>query len=77
MQITIELIAIRAKQLKRKNEDLKKAKNMFERMQRQEKKVFDSFHEMRDEELKSENLVLLHNIQHMHDQSSNRKLKYK
>ena len=68
---------MRARQLKRRNEDLKKAKNMLERMRRQEKKVFDSAHEMRNEELKSEDLVLLHDTQHMHDRSSNRKLKYR
>ena len=39
--------------------------------------MFDSIHEMRNEKLKSENLILLHNTQHMHDQSFNRKLKYK
>ena len=77
MRTTIELIAMRARQLKRKNEDLKEAKNILERMRRQEKKMFDSAHEMRNEELKNENLILLHDIQHMHDRSSNRKLKYK
>ena len=77
MQTTTELIAMRARQLKRRNEDLKKIKNMLERMRRQEKKMFDSAHEMRNEELKSEDLVLLHDIQHMHDRSFNKKLKYK
>ena len=33
---------------------------MFERMRRQEKKVFDSIHEMRDEKMKSEDLMLWH-----------------
>ena len=61
MQITIELIAMRARQLKRKNEDLEEIKNMLERMQRQ-KKMFDSVHEMRNEELKDEDLILLHDI---------------
>ena len=68
---------MRARQLKRRNEDLEKVKNMLERMRRQEKKMFDSAHEMRDEELKNEDLILLHDIQHMHDRSSNKKLKYK
>ena len=68
---------MRARQLKRRNKDLRKAKNMFEKIRRQEKKVFDSTYKMRDKELKSEDLILLHDIQHMHDRSSNRKLKYK
>ena len=77
MQITTELITMRARHVKRRNEDLKKIKNMFEKMRRQEKKMFDSIYEMRNEELKNENLILLHDIQHMHDRSSNKKLKYK
>ena len=68
---------MRARQLKKRNENLKEAKNMLEKMRRQEKKMFDSIHEMRDEELKSEDLILLHDTQHMHDRSSNKKLKYK
>ena len=40
MRITIKLIAIRARQLKRQNEDLEKAKNMFERMRRLKKSVW-------------------------------------
>ena len=62
MQTTIELIAMRARQLKRKNEDLEEIKNMLERMRRQEKKWFNSAHEMRNEELKDKDLVLLHDI---------------
>ena len=42
-----------------------------------QKKMFDSIHEMRNEELKNEDLVLLHDTQHMHDRSFNEKLKYK
>ena len=50
---------------------------MFEKMRRQEKKEFNSILKMRNEELKSENLILLHDIQYMHDQSFNKRLKYK
>ena len=68
---------MRAKQLKQRNENLKEVKNMLEKMRRQEKKIFNSIHEMQKEKLKSENLILLHDIQHMYDRSFNRKLKYK
>ena len=77
MQITIDLIAMQVKQLKRQNEDLKEVKNMFQKLQRQEKKIFDLIYEIRNEELKNEDLILLHDIQHMHDQNFNTKLKYK
>ena len=71
-----DLIILRARQLKRRNENLTKTIDMMKRM-REIKKIFDDDHEIFDKNIKNDDLILLHEIRHQNDKNSIRKLKYK
>jgi hypothetical protein len=75
---TIEdLLAMRARQLQKRNENMNEARNLLKRMRKQNKKYFDSKHFTTNKDINKNDLVLLHDTQHENDQSINRKLKYK
>lgn len=77
MQNINDLIALRAQQLKRRDENRKKIAEMLRKMREQRKKVFDDYHKIKNKKIEKNKLILLHNTQHEKNQSSNKKLKYK
>jgi hypothetical protein len=77
VHIIEDLLAMRARQLQRRNENMNEAKNLLMRMRKQDKKYFDSKHFTTNKNINKNDLVLLHDIQHENDRSINRKLKYK
>jgi hypothetical protein len=76
MRIIENLLIMQARQLQRRNDDMKKTRVLLKRM-RKKKKNFDSEHFVVDENINKNDLVFLHDIQYENDQSINRKLKYK
>jgi hypothetical protein len=74
---TEDLLAMRARQLQRRDEDMDEARDLLERMRKQGKEYFDSEHSVADKEINKDDLVLLHDTQHENDRSTNRKLKYR
>ena len=72
-----DLIILRARQLKKRDENLTKTIDMMKRMREIKKKIFDDDHEISDKNIKKNDLILLHEIRHQNDRSSIRKLKYK
>ncbi len=73
---TIEdLLTMRARQLQRKDENMNEAKNLLKRIQKQDKKYFDTKHFVTNKKIYKNDFVLLHDIQHENDRSINRKLK--
>ena len=56
------LLTLRARQLKRKNENFKKATLHLRRMRKQNKELFDDKHQLRRIFLNVNNLMLRHNI---------------
>jgi hypothetical protein len=77
MRIIENLLIMRARQLQRRNDDMKKARILLKRMRKEKKENFDSEHFAADKNINKNDLVLLHDTQHENDQSINRKLKYK
>ncbi len=77
IHIIEELLAMRTRQLQRRNENMNEAKNLLKRMRKQDKKYFDSKHFTTNKNINKNDFVLLHDIQHENDRSINRKLKYK
>ncbi len=75
---TIEdLLAMRARQLQRRNENMNEARNLLKRMRKQDKKYFDSKHFTTNKDINKNDLVFFHDTQHENDRSINRKLKYR
>ncbi len=72
-----ELLAMRTRQLQRRNENMNEARNLLKRMRKQEKEYFDAEHFTIDKEINKNDLMLLHDTQHENDRSINRKLKYR
>jgi hypothetical protein len=68
---------MRTRQLQRRNENMNEARNLLERMRKQEKEYFDAEHFTIDKKINKSDLILLHDIQHENDRSINRKLKYR
>jgi hypothetical protein len=66
---------MRARQLQRKDENMNEAKNLLKRIQKQDKKYFDTKHFVTNKKIYKNDFVLLHDIQHENDRSINRKLK--
>jgi hypothetical protein len=77
VHIIEDLLAMRARQLQRRNENMNEAKNLLKRMRKQDKKYFDSKHFTTNKNINKNDLVLLHDTQHENDRSINRKLKYR
>jgi hypothetical protein len=77
VHIIEDLLAIRARQLQRKNENMNEARNLLKRMRKQDKKYFDLKHFTTNKDINKNDLVLLHDTQHENDRSINRKLKYR
>ena len=47
-----DLLVMRARQLKKKDENMTKTVDMMRRMRKQNKELFDNYHEIRDKEIK-------------------------
>ncbi len=77
IHIIEELLAMRTRQLQKRNENMNETKNLLKRMRKQNKKYFDLKHFTTNKNINKNDLVLLHDIQHENDRSINRKLKYK
>ncbi len=77
VHIIEDLLAMRARQLQRRNENMNEAKNLLKRMRKQNKKYFDSKHFTTNKDINKNDFVLFHDTQHENDRSINRKLKYK
>jgi hypothetical protein len=77
IHIIEDLLTMRTRQLQKRNENINETKNLLKRMQKQNKKYFDSKHFTTNKNINKNDFVLLHNIQHENDRSINRKLKYK
>jgi hypothetical protein len=77
IHIIENLLTMRTRQLKKRNENMNEARNLLKRMQKQKKKYFDSKHFATNKDINKNDLVLLHDIQYENDRSINRKLKYK
>jgi hypothetical protein len=77
IHIIEDLLAMRTRQLQRKNENMNETKNLLKRMRKQDKKCFDLKHFTTNKNINKNDFVLLHDIQHENDRSINRKLKYK
>jgi hypothetical protein len=74
VRTTADLLAMRARQLQRRDEDMEEARDLVRRMREQGKENFDALHNTKDKEIAADDLVLLHDTQHESDKSSNRKL---
>ena len=72
-----DLLVMRARQLKKKKEDMTQTVDMMRRMRKQNKELFDDYHEIRNKEIKEKNMIFLHNTQHEKNKNSQRKLNYK
>jgi hypothetical protein len=77
IHIIENLLTMRTRQLQKRDENMKKIKNLLKRMRKQNKKYFDSKHFTTNKNIKKNDLVLFHDTQHENDRSINRKLKYK
>ncbi len=65
---------MRARQLQRKDDNMKETRDLLRRMREQEKKNFDDLHNTKNKEIVVDDLILLHDTQHENDKSFNRKL---
>ncbi len=77
IHIIEKLLAMRTRQLRKRNENMNEERNLLKRMRKQEKEYFDAEHFTIDKKINKNDLVFLHDIQHKNDRSINRKLKYK
>ncbi len=77
VHIIEELLAMRTRQLQKRNENMNEARNLLKRMRKQKKEYFDAKHFTTDKDINKNDLVLLDDIQHENDRSINRKLKYR
>ncbi len=77
IHIIEDLLAMRARQLQRRDENMNEARNLLKRMRKQEKEYFDSKHFATNKDINKNDLVLFHDTQHENDRSINRKLKYR
>jgi cytidylate kinase len=77
VHIIEELLRLRAKQLKKRDEDLNETRNLLKRMRKKEKKYFDELHSIKNKEINFDDLVLLRDVQHENDRSIIRKMKHK
>ncbi len=58
---------MRTRQLQRRNKNMSETKTLLKRMQKQDKKYFDSKHFATNKDINKNDLVLLHDIQHEND----------
>ncbi len=77
IHIIEKLLAMRTRQLQKKNENMNEIKNLLKRMRKQKKEYFVAEHVTIDKKINKSDFVFLHDIQHENDRSINRKLKYK
>ena len=68
---------MRARQLKKKNENMTKTVDMMRQMRKQNKEFFNDYHEIQNKEIKKKYMIFLHNTQHEKNKNSQRKLNYK
>lgn len=71
---TSELLALRARQLEQRDNDIEEAAFHLQRMREKGKEVFDNTHHLRVDELKKADLVLLFDNERQKDMSSSVKL---
>ena len=74
---TTDLLAMRARQIERRDKDLEEAVNRIERIRKQNKEYFDEHHVLRDEALQRGEIVLLHNTKKSFDMSNQIKLQWR
>jgi hypothetical protein len=77
IQTTEDLLAMRARQLLRREDDLEEARLHLQRMREQGKDLWDAEHVMQPTVIEAGHFVLVHDTQREKDVSSNRKLKYR
>jgi hypothetical protein len=58
MHIIEDLLTMRARQLQKRNENMNEARNLLKRMQKQDKKYFDSKHFTTNKDINKNDLVL-------------------
>lgn len=74
---TAELLAMRARQLEMREEDMEEARLHLRRAREMNKEYFDQVHNLRHEHLEVGDLVLLHDTKNEKDMSRNMKLAYR
>jgi hypothetical protein len=62
VHIVEELLKLRARQLKRRNEDLNETRDLLKRMRKKKKKYFDELHSIKNKEINFDDLVLLRDV---------------
>ena len=62
MRIIEDLLALRAQQIQRRDEDLEKIILFLQRMRQENKKIFDNFKNIRENHLITGNLIFLYDI---------------
>ncbi len=77
IHIIEDLLTMQTRQLQSRNENMNETTNLLKWMRKQDKKYFDLKHFTTNKNINKNDLILLHDIQHEHDRSINRKLKYK
>jgi hypothetical protein len=77
VRTTEDLIAMRARQIDRRDEDIQEAAYRLERLRKQNKEYFDEHHVLRDEPLSRGEIVLLHNTKQSQDFSNRVKLAWR
>ena len=74
---TADLLAVRAKQILRRDEDLREAAMHLRRARMAGKEAFDATKQIRQEEIREGDLVLLHDAVREVDMSRRRKLDFR
>ncbi len=62
IHIIEDLLIMRTRQLQRRNENMNEAKNLLKRMQKQNKKYFDSKHFTTNKNINKNDFVFFHDI---------------
>ena len=77
MRTTEDLLTIRARQLEKREEDLKEARARLKRKRLENKEAFNATKNIRHDKILPGDVVLIYDTQHKKDMSRGRKLKYK
>jgi hypothetical protein len=67
MRIIENLLIMRARQLQKRNDDMKKAKVLIKRMRKEKTENFDSEYIAADKNINKNDFVLFHDTQHEND----------
>jgi hypothetical protein len=77
IQTTADLLALRTRQLQRRDENIEKTRFHLQRMKKEEKDLWDKDHQMRPITIETDHIILLHNTQRQKNVFSNRKFRYR